>query len=513
MKRIACIFVLGLSALAAWAAKIDVGSEAQIEEGKKLYNQKCAQCHGYEGDAQAVGRLVFRPVPRDFTIGTYKIRTTPAGELPATQDIFKMIREGMPYTGMPAWPQFTDEQIYNLVYYIKSFQSDFADPDYAADPIQIPNPPEFSRESAKLGKKVFEDNNCMDCHGLSGRGDGPSAPTLKDDYGFPIRPADLTKGWTFRGGGDREDIYRTVMNGLDGTPMPSFVDGLPDEKTRWALVDYVYSLSEREPNYSNALTAMGSPNAFPEKLDLEFFEKFPKAHFPIVGQIMEPGRAFFPANVSVELKAVHNESELAVLVSWNDISPNTEGKNSPMLKVPPFDFENEEVLKYKDDGGKEFSDAVALQFPSQAPAGHAIPYFLWGDKKMGVDLYHVDLGQNKNSLFSAKGSARLEAKEANFKYQSLYKGGQWHVIYRLPKEMSNGYKMLEGEFVPLEVFLWDGLAEERGIKTGLSMWKSLYLKPLEQKSAFWPAVKIALMVLVLELILIFWVRLKVRKKT
>jgi cytochrome c oxidase cbb3-type subunit I/II len=64
---------------------------------------------------------------------------------------------------------------------------------------------------------------------------------LKDDFGFPIRPADLTTG-QFKSGPVVQDIFRTMSTGLSGTPMPSFQQALPEED-RWALAYYVLSLS------------------------------------------------------------------------------------------------------------------------------------------------------------------------------------------------------------------------------------------------------------------------------
>jgi hypothetical protein len=37
-------------------------------------------------------------------------------------------------------------------------------------------------------------------------------------------------------------VYRTFMTGLDGTPMPSYQDALPEEQSRWDLVSYCFEL-------------------------------------------------------------------------------------------------------------------------------------------------------------------------------------------------------------------------------------------------------------------------------
>ncbi len=91
------------------------------------------------------------------------------------------------------------------------------------------------------GKDVWQQAKCWECHGQTGKGDGEKAPGLKDDFGFPIRPADLTTG-QFKSGPAVEDIFRTMSTGLSGTPMPSYSDSLP-EQDRWALAYYVLSLS------------------------------------------------------------------------------------------------------------------------------------------------------------------------------------------------------------------------------------------------------------------------------
>ena len=220
----------------------DIGTDAQRESGKVLYLKYCSQCHGEKGDGEGSATPHLKPRPRDFTTGKFKIRLTPSGALPTHQDIMNVLRKGMPYTSMPAWPTLTDQQVSDLAYFVTTFSPEFTKPENATQPVALPSAPAATKESVELGKKLYADNGCIKCHGPLGRGDGPSAPTLNDDFGRPIRAADLTQSWAFRGGSTREDIFRTMSTGLNGTPMPAFVDALQPEQ-RWAISDFIVSLS------------------------------------------------------------------------------------------------------------------------------------------------------------------------------------------------------------------------------------------------------------------------------
>ena len=233
----------------------DVGTEAQRESGKTLYLKYCSQCHGEKGDGEGYATPHLSPRPRDFTAGKFKVRTTPSGALPTHQDLVNIIRRGMPYTSMPDWPTLSDQEVSDLAYFITTFSPDFSNPELVPKPVELPSAPAATKESIELGKKLYEDNGCVQCHGTLGRGDGPTAPTLQDDWGHPIRAADLAQSWTFRGGSSREDIFRTMTTGLNGTPMPSFLDALPPEQ-RWAITDFIVSLSGTNgPGYSNLVVA------------------------------------------------------------------------------------------------------------------------------------------------------------------------------------------------------------------------------------------------------------------
>jgi cytochrome c oxidase cbb3-type subunit 2 len=108
-------------------------------------------------------------------------------------------------------------------------------------PLQIGAPPPPAAEMVERGQAIWRQAKCWECHGDTGKGDGQKAPGLKDDFGFGIVPANLTRG-LFKSGPTVTDIFRTISIGLGGTPMPSYQASF-SEADRWALSYFVLSLS------------------------------------------------------------------------------------------------------------------------------------------------------------------------------------------------------------------------------------------------------------------------------
>lgn len=212
--------------------------------GERLYDEKCATCHGIEGNGDGPKVPFFETKPRDFTKGIFKVRSTPSGSLPTDADLFQAITRGMPGTAMPAWADLSEENRRALVAYIKTFSPRFREERPLAA-VKIPDPIERTAQAVAEGKELFRDAGCLDCHGEQGRGDGQSARDMKDDWGDRVRPANLTRPEAFRGGATERDIYMRLMTGLSGTPMPSFADSLEPEQV-WKLVFYVQSLADAE---------------------------------------------------------------------------------------------------------------------------------------------------------------------------------------------------------------------------------------------------------------------------
>jgi cytochrome c oxidase cbb3-type subunit I/II len=212
----------------------------QVARGKLVYERRCVGCHGVKGDGNGPAATFLDPRPRNFTIGSFKFRTTPSGSLPTDGDLYRTLARGVRWTAMPTWHELPEKDRISVIAYIKTFSSRWKE-EKPEPPIVIGDPPAPTPELLARGKELYVKAKCFQCHGEGGKGDGPSASELRDDLKFPIRPADFTKG-QFKGGSDVTDIYRTMTTGLDGTPMPSFADSMKDDE-RWAISYYVLAFS------------------------------------------------------------------------------------------------------------------------------------------------------------------------------------------------------------------------------------------------------------------------------
>jgi cytochrome c oxidase cbb3-type subunit I/II len=242
-------------------------SEEWIAYGKEVYERRCVGCHGVTGDGNGPGAtFMYKFRPRNFQLAVFKFRLV-KGPLPTDGDLMRTITRGVRGTAMPTWHDLPVEDRLAVIQYIKyELAVDRSDPSnpYAyfveeppGEPLYIGTPPAPSQDLIDRGKEVWRQAKCWECHGDTGKGDGPKAADLKDDFRFPIPPADLTTG-QFKSGPAVVDIFRTMSTGLSGTPMPSYSDSLP-EQDRWALAYYVLSLSA----FKDPLT--GEPLQIPEE--------------------------------------------------------------------------------------------------------------------------------------------------------------------------------------------------------------------------------------------------------
>ncbi len=446
--------------------------------GKAVYERKCAGCHGVKGDGKGAAAELLDPRPRDFTAGTYKIRST-VNRVPTDQDVFRIITEGMPGTSMPGWSVLPERERWNLVAYLKTFAGEkLAEPPKKVD---LPKEVASSSESLKRGKEMYEAIECNKCHGNTGRADGPSWPELKDDWGQPIKPANLTKPWTFRGGSSRTEVANRLAVGVLGTPMPAFLDSVEKPEDVWHLTNYVLSLGPRSPEFATLVTATAVAEAIPDDPKAERWQKVAAQSLPLMGQVIVDPRNFNPAIDMVTVRALYNDREIGFHLTWDD----------PTESQP--------------DGKLTFADAIALQFPPAVDPGGERPYFLMGDASEAV--YQLRWQSDKGALeVTARGPTKVQPlRGAEVTGKAVYADGQYQVVIKRALAGKEGERITfrPAVFTPIAVQAWDGGAGETGPKMSLTSWYYLRLEAPQSTARFVVPPVVALLALG-AMLLIVW---------
>jgi len=248
MRRIGSAVILLLLAVTVAPLRAETRS-GDPRYGKLVYQRYCVSCHGRNGDGAGDAADQLTPRPRDFRQGTFKFRSTASGSLPTVEDIDRTLQRGVYGTVMPSWFVIGPRARRDVIAYVQLFSSRW-EKEPPPVPLTIPAEPKSSADAVKRGAAQYENLGCASCHGETGRGDGQSAKDLKDDWGNSISPPDFTTG-RYKSGQTATDLYRVLMTGLNGTPMPSFADNLKPEET-WDLVDYLLSLASKPERRASA---------------------------------------------------------------------------------------------------------------------------------------------------------------------------------------------------------------------------------------------------------------------
>lgn len=249
-RYIVCLLTFTLQLHAQASMSQFLASQQLIESGKAVFQQNCMGCHGVDAKGQGPAAFMLDPKPRNLVEGSFKFRSTPMGSNPTTQDLIRTIDQGIPGSSMPGFPLLSSNQKYALVAFIKSLRPDWEKNESST--LAIPQTPQalFNNRtlflaSAFRGQMLYLEA-CISCHGDKGLGDGPSAEGLVDNDNNPLKPANLSLP-RIKSGRRAQDVYKAILTGLDGTPMPTF-DGIYEESQLWDLVAYVFFLRGQAAN-------------------------------------------------------------------------------------------------------------------------------------------------------------------------------------------------------------------------------------------------------------------------
>ena len=488
-------------------------SQKLLDLGKKVYTQRCSPCHGLDGKGEGEAAYLLYPKPRDFVIAQYRMVST-WERLPTDEDLYHVISRGIPGSAMPAWAHLDEESRWALVHYVKSFakrpfQASIEESEGGKGVIKVPEQPPYNAEAEARAKMMFKEA-CAPCHGLSGRGDGVQEQF--DEKGYPTRPRDLTQG-IFKGEPGNEGIYRRIVAGMPGSPMP--MSDWAYGEDAWHLTHFVLSMSSEEQRERVEMKKFRilatRVEQIPEHPDAGVWR-----HVEAVNLHMMPlwWRDDRPEILSV--KALHDGKQLAIRMMWAD-------ESNDRTAIRPQDFRDAAAVEFAltDDppffGMGEKGQFVNLWMWKSERQADLEPAFQDIDKvypNIGIDSYPnlmrsvleqptrhaLTLESNPDFItgwgagnivsdptrkspsedLSAQGFGTLKAHpmpDQNVEAKGVYDVGTYRVVLRRSFNGSGKYSvdLNPGQIVPVAFAVWNGSAGDRDGKKSVTIWQELVI--------------------------------------
>ena len=244
-------YPLCLTALLLCAASAGATSDEQTADPETLYQESCSVCHGDDGRGAVWGQASLSVPPRNF-------RTAEARQELTRERMIASVTAGRPGTPMPGFgTQLSISEITTVVDWIRA---EFMTPEQPAataphgrrlpgnteyGPIGRAQPrpalPQSYEGDPGKGALLYA-QNCVDCHGANGGGDGPRAYFI-----FP-KPRNFHDPTT-REYLTRRQLYNGIKFGVVGKEMPAWGKVLSDSQIA-DVAEYVYR-QFIEPEHAN----------------------------------------------------------------------------------------------------------------------------------------------------------------------------------------------------------------------------------------------------------------------
>ena len=483
--------------------------------GKQVYTKQCAACHGVQGRGDGEAAYLLYPKPRDFVAANYRLVST-WERVPTDQDLFNTITRGMPGSAMPSWGHLPEEQRWALVYYVKSLSErpltvkpqKKPAPDGTGGEGVIPVPPRPPYDAAAKARslELFRDA-CASCHGATGRGDGVQEQV--DAEGFPTRPRDLTTG-VFKGNPDPVSLYRRLVAGIPGTPMPMSDWAYGDDA--WHLVHFIRSLSsdkQRERAEMKKFEIVATRvKELPDHPGSGIWRLTPPVNLHLMPLWWRSDR---PEEITV--RALHDGKDIAIQLVWSDETHDHTAMRPQefrdavavqfsLSKDPPFfamgekgkpvniwmwksevqadiemPFHDLEIV-YPNLGIDSYPNL--MRSPLEQPTRHALT--LESDKRFitgwgAGNIVSDPKRQSPSEDLVAQGFGTLRARPRiaqNVDAKGVYSAGSHRVMFRRSlKPTKDSVALRPGRTVPVAFAVWNGSAGDRDGKKSVTIWQDL----------------------------------------
>lgn len=125
-------FLAVISAGGCWgsalaADNVEVVPQFDVEQGRKIYQARCQECHGEQGRGDGPRAALLAPRPGNLVSAATSSKTD--------EELLKIITRGIPRTAMHGWEkELSEDDRRNVLAFIRSLVS-------FQDPAQTPPPP------------------------------------------------------------------------------------------------------------------------------------------------------------------------------------------------------------------------------------------------------------------------------------------------------------------------------------------------------------------------------------
>ena len=513
-----------------------------LARGRALFAQQCAICHGDTGDGQGKFAYLMNPRPRDLQKGDFKLSST-ENQIPSDEDLLRTISRGMPGSAMPPWghlPQSDLDALVKAVRHInvsavrKDLQqrvkagqlkqnevaAELASRTKPSKPLQIPAEPDFDNLRWFNGRRVYL-QACAECHGKDGH---PVAEAVKFDFeGYPVPPRSFVNG-IFKGGSDGHQLYARIVKGIKGTPMPGYAGTYTDDEV-WDLVHYIQTLAregaqERAQLKQGTFVAARVMGKLPDGPTDKAWQRARSLYVGMTPLWWDENRI-----EGLIVRALHNEKDLAIQLSWIDPTNDDRAVRTDefrdgvaiqfaMSSNPPFymgaagkgggvniwywkadrhknlasgkyqdvdaAFPNRAVDMYPEQKYKTPPGKTGAPWPIQDVKKHDKKFITsWGAGNIVAD---PNLKTSVETL-TARGPGTLSSRPANIQFvqgKAVYERGVWFVQIQRSMKPAEGSKderaFKTGDYLPLSFAIWNGSAGDRDGKKNISIWQKLVIE-------------------------------------
>jgi mono/diheme cytochrome c family protein len=486
--------------------------------GQSVYLKQCAACHGPEGNGDGEAAYLLYPRPRNFRTGSFRLVST-WERLPTDDDLFATISRGMPGSAMPSWQHLPEATRWALVAYVKSLVEKPIVIAAATDPppgrdmgtgiIRVPDEPPFDAQAAARARELFADG-CASCHGPTGKGDGTT--DQEDETGVPTRPRDLSTG-VFKGSPVSADLYRRIVAGIPGTPMPQSEWAYGADA--WHLVHFILDMSSATQRARAEMRQFQIPvtrvDRLPDHPDAGGWARTPAVNLHLMPLWWRHDR---PEELTV--RALHDGNEIALLLMWIDASHDATAmrpqdfRDAAAIEIataadPPFfamgsraDFVN--VWMWKSERQADLEPAFQeleklypnlgidsypnlLKSPLEQPTRHGLTLasdrtFItaWGAGNIVADPTRGSAAEE----LTAQGFGTLRARppmDQTVRATGLHSESAYRVMFRrsLQGQGEHPVTLQPGTTAAVAFAVWNGAAGDRDGKKSVTIWQQLQI--------------------------------------